>query len=35
MLLIPDGQRLTETYIDKVQSHNRINPITQALLVYC
>jgi response regulator RpfG family c-di-GMP phosphodiesterase len=35
MLLIPDGQRLTATYIDKLLNFNRINPISQTLLVYC
>jgi response regulator RpfG family c-di-GMP phosphodiesterase len=35
MLLIPDGQRLTATYIDKLLNYNRINPISQLLLVYC
>lgn len=35
ILLIPDGQRLTPTYIDKLHNHNRINPISQSLLVYC
>jgi response regulator RpfG family c-di-GMP phosphodiesterase len=35
ILLIPDGQKLSETYIDKLRNHNRINPITQSLLVYC
>ena len=35
LLLIPDGQRLTGTYIDKLRNHNRINPISQNLLVYC
>lgn len=35
MLLIPDGQRLTEPSIDRLQSHNRVSPITQSLLVYC
>jgi len=34
-LLIPDGQRLTATYIDKLHNYNRINPISQSLLVYC
>jgi hypothetical protein len=33
MLLIPDGQRLTATYIDKLLNFNRINPIAQTLLV--
>jgi len=35
MLLIPDGQRLTATYIDKLLNYNRINPISQLLLIYC
>jgi hypothetical protein len=35
ILLIPDGQKLTPTYIDKLVNHNRINPISQSLLVYC
>ena len=35
ILLIPDGQRLSETYIDKLLNHNRINRIAQSLLVYC
>jgi response regulator RpfG family c-di-GMP phosphodiesterase len=35
LLLIPDGQTLTSTYIDKLHNHNRINPISQSLLVYC
>lgn len=35
ILLIPDGQKLTSTYIDKLLNHNRINPISQSLLVYC
>ena len=30
-----DGQKLTATYIDKVINYNRINPISQSLLVYC
>jgi len=35
ILLMPDGQRLTATYIDKLLNHNRINPISPSLLVYC
>jgi response regulator RpfG family c-di-GMP phosphodiesterase len=35
MLLIPDGQRLTAPYIAKLLNYNRINPISQSLLVYC
>jgi response regulator RpfG family c-di-GMP phosphodiesterase len=35
VLLMPDGQRLTATYIDKLLNYHRINPILQSLLVYC
>jgi response regulator RpfG family c-di-GMP phosphodiesterase len=35
ILLIPDGQRLSATYIEKLHNHHRINPITQSLMVYC
>ncbi len=34
LLLIPEGQELSEPYIDKLRNHNRINPISQSLLVY-
>lgn len=34
LLLVPDGQRLTETYINKLNNHHRVTPIAQALLVY-
>ena len=34
LLLIPDGQRLTDTFINKLNHHNRVDPITQSLLVY-
>ena len=34
MLLIPDGQRLTSTFIDKLNNHHRVTPISQSLLVY-
>jgi response regulator RpfG family c-di-GMP phosphodiesterase len=34
LLLIPEGQQLTETYIDKLRNHNRIQPISQTLLVF-
>lgn len=34
LLLIPDGQRLTETFINKLNHHNRVSPIAQSLLVY-
>jgi len=35
ILLAPEGQLLNEPFIDKLRNHNRINPITQTLLVYC
>ncbi len=35
LLLIPEGERLSEIFIDKLRNHNRINPINQSLLVYC
>lgn len=34
LLLIPDGQRLTQTFINKLTHHHRIDPIPQSLLVY-
>ncbi len=34
LLLAPDGQQLTETFIDKLNNHNRVSPISQSLLVY-
>ena len=34
MLLIPDGQRLTDAYIDKLNHHHRLHPIVQSLLVF-
>jgi response regulator RpfG family c-di-GMP phosphodiesterase len=34
LLLIPEGRELSEPYIDKLRNHNRINPISQSLLVY-
>ena len=34
MLLIPDGQRLTSIFIDKLNNHHRVTPISQSLLVY-
>ena len=34
MLLIPDGERLTEPFIDKLNNHNRVSPIHQSLLVF-
>jgi response regulator RpfG family c-di-GMP phosphodiesterase len=35
LLLIPEGQLLTATNIEKILNHNRIYPITQTLVVYC
>ncbi|HUA39666.1 MAG TPA: HD domain-containing phosphohydrolase [Candidatus Sulfopaludibacter sp.] len=35
LLLVPEGQRLNATFIEKVLNHNRIQPITQCLAVYC
>src|SRR5713226_2833009 len=35
LLLVPEGERLNPAYIEKLVRHNRIQPITQSLLVYC
>jgi len=35
LLLVPEGQRLNATFIEKLLNHNRIQPITQSLIVYC
>lgn len=35
MMLIPDGQQLTATYIAKLMIHNQVNPIDQSLTVFC
>jgi response regulator RpfG family c-di-GMP phosphodiesterase len=35
LLLVPEGQRLNATFIEKVLNHNRIQPINQLLVVYC
>jgi response regulator RpfG family c-di-GMP phosphodiesterase len=35
LMLIPEGQQLNATYIEKLLNHNRIQPLGQALLVYC
>lgn len=34
ILLIPEGQALTEPHINLLRNHNRIHPITQSLLVF-
>jgi response regulator RpfG family c-di-GMP phosphodiesterase len=33
-LLLPDGQRLTEPFIDMLNNHHRIHPLAPSLLVY-
>jgi len=33
--LITEGQTLSTPYIDKLLNHDRVNPISQSLLVYC
>ena len=35
LLLVPEGQKLNATYIEKLVNHNRVQPIAQSLLVYC
>ena len=35
LLLMPEGQSLNSTYIEKLLNHNRVQPISQALTVYC
>jgi response regulator RpfG family c-di-GMP phosphodiesterase len=35
LLLMPEGQILNQAFITKLQNHHRVNPIRQALLVYC
>jgi response regulator RpfG family c-di-GMP phosphodiesterase len=35
MLLVPEGQHLNATFIEKLINHNRVQPITQSLVVYC
>lgn len=35
ILLIPEGQALSEASIEKLKNHHRISPISQTLLVYC
>jgi response regulator RpfG family c-di-GMP phosphodiesterase len=35
LLLVSEGQQLNATFIEKVLNHNRIQPITEALVVYC
>lgn len=35
LLLMPEGQPLNATFIEKLLNHNRVQPITQSLVVYC
>jgi HD-GYP domain-containing protein (c-di-GMP phosphodiesterase class II) len=35
LLLVPEGQRLNATYIEKVLNYNRVQPLVQTLTVYC
>lgn len=35
MLLIPEGQKLSDIFISKLLSHHQVNPIKNTLLVYC
>jgi response regulator RpfG family c-di-GMP phosphodiesterase len=35
MLLVPEGQQLNAAYIERLLNHNRVQPITQSLVVYC
>jgi response regulator RpfG family c-di-GMP phosphodiesterase len=35
VLLIPEGQSLTDPQIALLRNHHRVTPITQSLLVYC
>jgi len=35
LLLVAQGQQLNATFIEKVLNHNRIQPLTEALVVYC
>lgn len=35
LLLVPEGQLLNATSIEKVLNHNRIQPIVQSLVIYC
>ncbi len=35
LLLVPEGQRLNATYIEKVLNYNRVQTLAQTLTVYC
>lgn len=35
VLLIPEGQLLSQAFIDKLNNHNSISPIRQSLMIFC
>jgi response regulator RpfG family c-di-GMP phosphodiesterase len=35
LLLMPEGQVLSEPFITKLKNHHRVSPLSQSLLVYC
>lgn len=35
MLLIPDGQVLTDTNVEKIRNHHRVSPLNPSMLIYC
>lgn len=35
LVLVPEGQPLTEVYITKLLNHHRISPINQSFTIYC
>jgi response regulator RpfG family c-di-GMP phosphodiesterase len=35
LLLVPEGQQLNATFIEKLLNHNRVQPINKSLVVYC
>ncbi|HXJ72388.1 MAG TPA: HD domain-containing phosphohydrolase, partial [Candidatus Dormibacteraeota bacterium] len=34
VVIVPDGQRLTDAFIEKINRHHRLKPITQPVLIY-
>jgi hypothetical protein len=34
LLLVSEGQALSEPYIDKLRNHDRVNPLAHSLIVY-
>jgi hypothetical protein len=35
LLLVPDGQSLTDAIIEKISSYNRMSPISTSVAIYC